>query len=180
PHRIDRSGKIGDEHPIVRDIERDADPFHQMPHHDLWHLGLGINGCAVHRVTARWDATVGPVEHAIFEIELEINRLRQVIEKYLDVRTVGGGLTLGDFDARSKDSALLAIVRTLLRPVDLIALGVDGDPDGPPGLIAPVGLASARLDERLDLRAIEIASHDAHPFAIAPIELAVFLIELDL
>ena len=42
------------------------------------------------------------------------------------------------------------------------------------------GFAVARLDERLLLRAIEIAAHDAHALAVAPIELAAFLIEDDL
>src|SRR6202011_2883814 len=98
PRGIDRAGKIGDEHSIVRDVERNADPFHQMGHHDLGRLGLGIYGCAVHRVAAGRVATVGPVEHAIFEIELEIDRLRQAVEEYLDVGALGGRLTFGDFD----------------------------------------------------------------------------------
>jgi hypothetical protein len=50
------------------------------------------------RVTPRWVAAVGPVEHAIFDIELEIDRLRQVVEEHFDVRVLGGGLTLGDFE----------------------------------------------------------------------------------
>src|ERR1700710_379222 len=32
---IDRTGEIGDEHPVVWNIERDADPLHEMGHHDL-------------------------------------------------------------------------------------------------------------------------------------------------
>ena len=180
PGGIDRAGKIGHEHPIARDIQRDADPFHQMRQHDLRRLRLCIDGCTVHRVAARRVAAIGPVEDAIFAIELEIDRLRQVVEEYFDVGAVGGGLTLGDFDAGAKDSALLSIVRAFLRPVDLLALGVDGDPNAPPGLVAPIGVATARLDERFDLRAVEIRAHHAHPFAVAPVELAVFLIELDL
>src|SRR4029077_19006698 len=41
-------------------------------------------------------------------------------------------------------------------------------------------VTTARLDERLDLRAIEIRAHDSHTFAVAPIEIAVLLIEMDL
>ena len=142
--------------------------------------GFASIGCAVHRVAARRIAAIGPVEHAILEIELEIDRLRQAVEEHFDVGAVGGGLTLGDFDARAKDSALVSIVRAFLRPVDLLALGVDGDPNAPPGLVAPIRVAAARLDERFNLRAVEIRAHHAHPFAVAPVELAVLLIELDL
>ena len=39
---------------------------------------------------------------------------------------------------------------------------------------------SSGLDQRLDLRAVEIRAHHAHPFAIAPVELAVLLIEMEL
>ena len=129
-----------------------------MRHHDLGRLGLCINGCAVHRVAARRVAAIGPVEHAILEIELEIDRLRQAVEEDFDVGAVGGGLTLRDFDSRAKDSALVSIVGAFLRPVDLVALGVDGDANAPPGLVAPIRVAAARLDERLNLRPIEISS----------------------
>ena len=180
PGGIDRAGEIGHEHPIARDIQRDADPFHQMRQHDLRRLRLCIDGCAVHRVAARRVAAIGPVEDAILAVELEIDRLRQAVEEHLDVGALGGGLTFGDFDAGAEDSALLSIVRALLRPVDLLAFGIDRDPNAPPGLIAPIGVATAGLDERFNLRAVEIRAHDAHPFAVAPVELAVLLIELDL
>ena len=142
--------------------------------------GFCIDGCTIHRVAARRVAAVGPVEHAIFEIELEIDRLWQAVEEDFDVGAVGGRLTAGDFEACAKDSALVSVVRAFLRPVDLLTLGVDGDPNAPPGLVAPVSVATARLDERFNLRAIEIRAHHAHPFAVAPVELAVFLIEMDL
>src|SRR4051812_29246530 len=164
PGGIDRAGKIGHEHPIARDIQRNADPFHQMRQHDLRRLRLCIDGCAVHRVAARRVAAIGPVEDAILAVELEIDRLRQAVEENLDVGALGGGLTFGDFDAGAEDSALRSIVRALLRPVDLLAFGVDRDPNAPPGLIAPIGVATTRLDERFNLRAVEIRAHDSHPF----------------
>jgi len=46
--------------------------------------------------------------------------------------------------------------------------------------VAPVIFALSRLDERFDLRAIEIRAHDSHPFAIGPVELAVRFIEMEL
>jgi len=154
PGGIDRPGKIGHEHPIAGNIQRDADPFHQMRQHDLRRLRLCIDGCAVHRVAARGVAAIGPVEHAVLAIELEIDRLRQVVEEYFDVRAVGRGLTPGDFDACTEDSALLPIVRAFLCPVDVLADGIDSDPNGPPVLVAPIGVAAAGLDQRFDLRTV--------------------------
>ena len=57
---------------------------------------------------------------------------------------------------------------------------VDRQPNAPSRLIPAIGFAAPRLDERLQLRAVEIAAHDAHALAVAPIELAAFLIEDDL
>jgi hypothetical protein len=51
------------------------------------------------------------------------------------------------------------------------AQGVDGDSDAPPGLVAAVVTALPRLHESLDVRAVEIAAHNAHPFAVAPAQL---------
>jgi hypothetical protein len=114
--------------------------------HDLRRLGLCIDGCAVHRVAAWRIAAIGPVEHAILKIEFEIDRLRQAVEEYFDVGALVVALTPGEIDASTKDAATLAVVRAFLRPVDLPALGVDGDADAPPGLVAPVDIATASLD----------------------------------
>src|SRR6202040_410543 len=68
-----------------------------------------------------------------------------------------------------------------LRPVDLAAPGVNGDADTPSRQVRPrSGITVARIDEGLDFRAIEAGAHYTHPFAIAPIQLAVLLIELEL
>ena len=44
----------------------------------------------------------------------------------------------------------------------------------------PVGVALARLHESFDRRPVEVRAHDAHPFAVAPVQLAVLLVELEL
>ena len=121
--------------------------------------GFASIGGAVHRVAARRIAAVGPVEDAVLEIELEVDRLRQAVEQHLDVgavrrRSRPSGISM----LARKMTAQSGIVRAFLRPVDFSALRIDGDPDAPPGLIAPVGVAAARLDERFDLRAVEIRS----------------------
>jgi hypothetical protein len=96
------------------------------------------------------------------------------------IATIGGGLAFGNVEPGAQEAALLSIVGPLLRPVDLLAHGIDGYPNAPPALVASIGVASARLDERFDERAVEVRAHDAHPLAVAPVELAVLLIELDL
>src|SRR6266436_3662815 len=78
PGRVDRPGKIGHEHPIVRHIERDADALHQMCQHNFRELtrpGQGIDRCAADGVAARRIAPIGPVQNSGFEIEFQIDRL---------------------------------------------------------------------------------------------------------
>src|ERR1700683_1065804 len=52
----------------------------------------------------------------------------------------------------------------------------------PPGLarIVAIAFALARLDECLNLGAIEIGAHHAHALAVRPIELATLLLEMEL
>src|ERR1700688_1637746 len=141
---------------------------------------LFVDRRAIDGIAARWITAIGPVERAIFEIKLEIYRFRQAVEEYFDIGTVCRGLAPRDLHARTKDSAAPSLVRSLLGPVDLLALRVDGDPNAPFGLVAPIRVVAAHLDERFDLRAIEIRAHDTHALAVAPVELAIFLIEMKL
>src|ERR1700677_4309661 len=103
-----------------------------------------------------------------------------MVEEDFDVGAIGGGLAFGNFEPGAQEEAFLSILPPLLRPVDLLAHRIDGYPDAPSGQVASIGVASACLDQRFDQRAVEIGAHDAHPFAVAPVELAVLLIELDL
>src|SRR6266853_1545122 len=97
PGRVDRPGKIGHEHPIVRHIERDADALHQMCQHnfrELTRLGQGIDRCAADGVAARRIAPIGPVQNSGVEIEFQIDRLRQPVEQQFDIAAIGCGLAL--------------------------------------------------------------------------------------
>jgi SNF2 helicase protein/SNF2 domain-containing protein len=78
------------------------------------------------------------------------------------------------------ETAKSALGGTFLRPVDLPELRIDSDPDAPPGLIAPILVATAGLDQRLDVRPVEVRAHHPHALAVAPIEFAAALIEMDL
>src|SRR5262249_23306297 len=73
-----------------------------------------------------------------------------------------------------------AIVWAFLRPVDLLALRVNRDPYAPPCLIPAIYVATTGLNKRFNLRAIKIRAHHAHSFAIAPVDFAISLVELEL
>src|SRR5260221_3420806 len=151
-----------------------------MGHHDLWLGGLVVDRGPVHCVAARRVAAVGPVENTVPVVELDIDRLRQTVEEDLDVGPGRCSLAGGNFDIGTEDATEPGIVWAFLRPVDMSEFRVDRQPNAPSCLISAIGFAAPRLNERLQLRAVEIAAHDAHTLAVAPIELAAFLIEDDL
>src|SRR5215831_18804587 len=158
---IDRPGEVGNEHPVAGNVEGDADSLHQVPDQDLGRR-LFVDRRAIDGVAARRIATVSPVEAAIFEIELEIDRLRQLIEQHLDVGAVRWALALGSVDVGAEQTAQPALVRAFLRPVDFTELRIDGDSDAPTRLIAPVRVAAAGLDQRFNVRAVEVRTHHPH------------------
>src|SRR6516162_8543038 len=179
---IDRTGEVGDEHPVAGNVEGDADPFHQVLNQDLGRrlfIDL-IDRRAIDGVAARRIAAVGPIQNAIFEIELEINRLWQAIKQDFNVRAAGRTLPLWDVYVGAKKTTFVSFVWALLRPVDLAALGIDGDTDTPSGLVAAVVLILPCHHEVFNFRAIEIAAHDAHSLSVAPVEFAILLIEMNL
>src|SRR6202011_4676958 len=141
---------------------------------------LVVDRGPVHCVAARRVPAVGPVQNTVPVIEFDIDRLRQTVEEDLDVGPGRCRLAGGNFDIGTEDASEPGIVWAFLRPVDMSEFRVDRQPNAPSRLIPAIGFAAPRLDERLQLRAVEIAAHDAHTLAVAPIELAAFLIENDL
>ena len=114
-------------------------------------------------------------------IELEVDRLRQRVEEDLDIGAAGRAFRRRVFQHwRGRCDATPGIVGALLRPIDLPVLPIDREPDAPFCLVAAVGISTPRLDQRLEFRSVEIAAHDAHALAVAPVKLAAFLIENDL
>src|SRR5215470_364810 len=150
-----------------------------MRDHDLW-LGSGVDRHTIDGVSARRIATIGPVENAVFQIELEVDWFRQTIEQHLDVGAVRRGLALRDLEVGAEDAALSAVVGTLLRPVEVPPFGIDGDSDAPPILILPFLVAAACLDQRFNVRSIKVGAHHAHALAITPVELPALLFEMHL
>jgi hypothetical protein len=103
---IERTGEVRCEQAVARDIQREADAFHQVGHHDLWRVlsGLRVDRRAVHGVAARRIAAVGPVEQTTTVIDFEIDRLGKAIEEDLDVAAVGRRLALRDLDPGAQDA----------------------------------------------------------------------------
>src|SRR5262249_53290540 len=152
--------------------ECDTNAFAQVAQHDLLQR-RGIDWRAVDGVAFRRVAAVGPIQHTMLVIDLEINRLRQAVEKTRDVAARRGRLPRRHVDPGPKDPPETGIVRALLRPVKVPARIVDGDADAPPGLIAAILVGLAGLNEDFDVGPVDVRAHHAHAFAIAPIELAV-------
>ena len=146
----------------------------------LRRCSFGSDGRAINCVAARWIATVRPIENAVLDIEFQINRFRQVVKQDLDVGPIGGSLSLRNLDVRAEDAAHAGIVASFLCPVDVPALGIDGDSDAPLGLVLAVCISLAGLDESLDLRSVEVAAHDPHPLTVAPVQPAARLLQVKL
>src|SRR5215470_15710027 len=83
---VHRAGQISDEHPVVANVKGDADAFAEVAQHDFL-LRCRVDGRAVDRVAFRRVAAVRPIEHAMLFINLEIDRLREAVEKERDVAT---------------------------------------------------------------------------------------------
>src|SRR5205085_10292196 len=54
------------------------------------------------------------------------------------------------------------------------------DSDAPPRSVTTVVIAFACLDQRLDVRAVEICAHHPHALAVAPVEIAAPLLQVKL
>ena len=55
---------------------------------------------------------------------------------------------------------------------------VDGDPDAPLRLVVAAVFTHPGLHQRLDVGPVEVTPHDAHAFAIAPVQLAIDGVEM--
>src|SRR5215475_6344464 len=132
---IDRAGEVGDEHPVAGNVEGDADALHQMRDHDL-RVSLCVDRRAIDGVAARRIATIGPIEDSVLQIELEVDRFRQMIEQHFDVGAVRRTLAPGDLDIGAADKAQSGLRPAFLRPINFAELGIDGDADAPAHLIA--------------------------------------------
>src|SRR3984893_7431998 len=101
---IDRTGEVGDEHPVAGNIEGDADPFHQVRDQNLRHR-LVVDRCAIDGVAARRIAAVGPIQHAVRKIALATDGFRQLIKQHLDVGAVRRALAIGNVDIGAAETA---------------------------------------------------------------------------
>src|SRR6476661_4239616 len=58
---IDRTGEVGDEHPVAGNVEGDANALHQVPDQDL-RCRLLVDRRAISGIATRRIAAVGPIE----------------------------------------------------------------------------------------------------------------------
>src|SRR5579863_2594979 len=181
---VDAAGEIGDKHPTAFEVQSQPDGFHQMGENDLglWTISaLRVHGRAIHRVATRRISAVCPVKGPIGKIEIQIDWLRQVFKEHLDVFAICRCLTLGDFEICAKDTSSAAFIRPLLGPIKLATLRVHRNAHAPLRLVlAGTRVPPAGIDKRFDVGTIQVPAHDSHPLAIAPVELPVLLIELQL
>ena len=178
---IERAGKIGHEHPIARDIERDADPFHQMRDHDLgrlealrqWRRGSPYSRAEdPHDRSSRArgfsdrarDRSARASGRRRLRCRCDLRRSRPS-EFPAPHGTVGLGLHCrGPFaSSRSGCARGRSWYRRTTRSGRV-------DPRSPRPASTSVSICDPSRFERID----------SHPFAVAPIELAVIFIELDL
>src|SRR5579863_487063 len=118
-----------------------------------------IQRCTIYRVAARRVSSVGPVEHSAPGIQIEVDRLGQLVVEQLDVRAVRRRLPLRYVEVRSQDAALARVVFTFLGPVELAGIRVDGDAHAPLACNRTGSrVALAGVDERLDVRAVQIGT----------------------
>ena len=90
---------------------------------------------AIHRVASRRVPTVGPVQHRVSQVELEINRFRQAIKEYFDVRAITGKTAAGISIAGAKDATRARRCRVPFASSRTVSSGrIDGDSDAPSGL----------------------------------------------
>src|ERR1700682_5111657 len=94
----------------------------------------------------RSKATPMPSIRWVNRIEVEIDRLRKIVIKERNVPAVLSRLTLRNLDVGPEDSTQTRIVPTLLRPIELAAVGVHRNADTPFPLIRPrTRIARARI-----------------------------------
>src|SRR5258708_2907406 len=180
---IDRAAEIGNEHALTLKIQCQSNSLHQVSKENLRTFASSrrcIHGRPVHSVTGRRITAVRPVDHPVGEIEIQIDRLRQLTEKELDIFATCRSMTVGNFQVCAEDAAFSGVVITLLGPVELSAFNVERHAHAPIFRVMPVGFAMAGLYERFELRTIKFRPHDSHAFSIRPATPAMLLIELEL
>src|SRR5215470_17787267 len=150
-----------------------------MVEDNLRRVWFRIDRGAIHGIASRGISAIGPIENSILQVQLQVDRLRQPVKEHFDVAAIGCALTLRDFDARAADLPQSRVVQTFVRPVDMPALGIDRDTDAPFQLIGTGAcIPLTRIDQGLELRAVETYAHDSHPLAIAPIKFAVLSVDM--
>src|SRR5262249_38028356 len=124
---------------------------------------------------------VRPVQGASGRIDVDVDRFRQGVIKQLDILPRRSRLARRDFDVGAEQATLARLGLALLRPVDLAAFDIDGNAHAMLRRVRPwPRVALAGIDERLDVRTVEVATHHTHAFSVAPVQLSGGLFDLEL
>src|SRR5262249_41749635 len=134
----------------------------------------------VHGIAPWRVATISPVHEPIVEIQFQIDGLWQTMKKELDVLAICRSLTSRNFQISPEDSALACVVVAFLRPIELCIVNIESDTHTPVSGVQSVGFATTGFHEDLDIRSIQIRTHDSHAFAVRPINLLVLLVDFQL
>src|SRR5271168_4516202 len=133
----------------------------------------GIHGCAVDGVAAGRVAAVGPIDHVFGQVQIDVDRLGQVVVQHFYIGAIGGRLTVGDFQVGAAQAAFIGVTAAFLRPIDLASADVNSDANAPVFGVGAGGVTLAGFDQGHDMRAVQVGAHDAHAFAVGPVEFAV-------
>src|SRR5258706_5945908 len=108
---------VGVEHRRALAIESQSDAYHQVIEENVGRLaraGWCFERGAVNRVAERRVDTVRPVEHASSRIDLQVDRLGQVVIKQFDILSIRRRLAARDLDICAKDSSLAGVISAFL------------------------------------------------------------------
>src|SRR5262245_2407278 len=83
-----------------------------------------IHGRAVHRIATRRIPAVCPIQDPIGSVEVQINRLRKVFIKKLNISAILGRLSWRDDNVGPENSTVTGVAIAFLRPINLAALDV--------------------------------------------------------
>jgi hypothetical protein len=112
----------------------------------------GVEWRAVYGIATRRIPTIGPVERARGRIDVQIDRLWQVLVEEFDVSAVRRCLAFWTLDTRAEDATLAGLFSSLLCPVEFASGGVHRNADAPfPGVGTRPSIALTRVDEGLDV-----------------------------
>src|SRR5919205_1144758 len=98
-------------------VESQSNSLHQIADNNFLTFRVTIQARAAHSVALWRITTVGPVDHLLVQIELEINRLGKSTEEHFNIGAICRILAFRNFKIRPEDGAFAGVVTTFLCPI---------------------------------------------------------------